>query len=154
MRPAAGVARTAARAAQTAKGALENGGEEGPESRQAGGEDSEAEFQHVPDVEPVFEALVGHVGEFDLQAGFQDSGDAGEEAEREDDDQGRFGAFVDLELEDDGDWKDGEEDVGRDVDDRVEQADEAVGPEGETARVGLHPLGDVPASGNRCALEH
>jgi hypothetical protein len=115
MGPSAGVARTAS-GTQTAECAIENGREERPESRQTGGEDTEAELQHVPDVEPVLEPLVGHVGKFDLQAGFEDSGDAGEEAEREDDDQGGFGASIDLQFENDGDREDGEEDIGRDVD--------------------------------------
>jgi hypothetical protein len=44
------------------------------------------------------------------------SGDAGEEAEREDDDQGGFGASIDLQFQNDGDREDGEEDIGRDVD--------------------------------------
>jgi hypothetical protein len=51
---------------------------------------------------------------------FDYSGNAGDEAQRKDDDEGDLGALVDLELQDDRNRKDGEEEVGDDVNDRVE----------------------------------
>ena len=152
MRPTAGIARSTARA-QTAASAIQNCREERFESWEAGSEDSEAELQHVPDVEPVLKGLVRHVEELDLQAGFEDSGDACGEAEREDHNEGGFGSFVYLQFEDDGDRENGEEDVGCDVDNGVPEADEAIDSGWEAARAGFHSLCDAPACGDGCALE-
>ncbi|KAI3478526.1 hypothetical protein L1887_59507 [Cichorium endivia] len=116
----------------------------GFERRQAGGEDTQAELEHIPDLEVVFELLVGRGGDFGLQASFEDAGDARNEAEREDDDQGGFGAAIDLESEDDGDGEEREEAVGEDVDYGVEEADETVCLVREAAGAWVHTDGEVP----------
>jgi hypothetical protein len=85
---------------------------------------------------------------------FDYTGNAGDEAEREDDNEGQFGAFVDLELQDDGNRKDGEEEVGDDVDDRVEKSDEAVCAIGKAACTRQDANAYTPACGYWCTLEY
>ncbi len=56
-------------------------------------------------------------GEARLLVQFDDSGDAGEPAERQNDGEGDFGAVVHLEFPDYGDGEDREEGISEDIED-------------------------------------
>lgn len=85
--------------------------------------------------------------------GLDYASDTSDEAQRQDGDEGDFGALVDLELQYDWNWNDGEENVGDDVYDRVPEADKGVCAVGKTMRAGSYAQFEVPSCGYWCALE-
>lgn len=77
-------------------------------------------------MEKVFKSLVWSCERGGLKVGLDNASRACEEAEGEDEYQGCFGDFVDLQFQDDGNRDQGEDDVGDDIDDRIEKADVGV----------------------------
>lgn len=95
---------------------VENEGKEWTESWQAGRVDTNAELDEVPDRVGVFVGVVWGGEEAAEENFFNDGSRASKEAEGKNQNQGNLGLEVDLQTPDNWNWKDGEEEIGGDVD--------------------------------------